>query len=326
MATKVSNLPQGTIIGDSDLIYAVINGVSVKMLKSDFNNSLIIIEEAHNLTGNAYGEALMKIIKNSHNLKVVLLTATPMKNLADDIVELLNFIRPINNPIQRDKIFSSEKNYEMKIKPGGIEYFKTMAQGYVSYLRGADPLTFAKRVEKGTVPKGLWFTTVIQSDMLEFQRSVYDETVKIQDDSLDRRSEAVANFVFPGLSQDKKSIKGYYGREGVNIVKNQLKTHQDYLNKKIASDILKIDEATGESTDDLIYITDDGKTITGGILKQENLKYFSIKFYKALKKLNRLIWSKKGSRTAFVYSNLVKVGIELYQEILKQNGYLEYIF
>ncbi len=46
----------------------------------NLNNSLIIVDEAHNLTGNAYGEALMKIIKNSINLKILLLTATPMKN------------------------------------------------------------------------------------------------------------------------------------------------------------------------------------------------------------------------------------------------------
>ena len=37
-----------------------------------------------------------------------------------------------------------------------------------------------------------------------------------------------------------------------------------------------------------------------------------------------MVWSKKGARTAFVYSNLVKVGIELFTEILIQNGYLEY--
>ena len=31
-----------------------------------------------------------------------------------------------------------------------------------------------------------------------------------------------------------------------------------------------------------------------------------------------------GSKTVFVYSNLVKVGIEIFQEILLQNGYLEF--
>ena len=77
----------------------------------NLNNSLIIVDEAHNLTGNAYGEALMKIIKSSINLKVVLCTATPMKNLADDIIELINFLRPVDSPLERDLVFTSQKNH-----------------------------------------------------------------------------------------------------------------------------------------------------------------------------------------------------------------------
>jgi DNA polymerase III delta prime subunit len=284
----------------------------------NLNNSVIVIDEAHNLTGNAYGEALAKIIKNSHNLRVILLTATPMKNLGDDIVELINFIRPPDKPMLRDKIFTSHKNHEMQFKPGGLEYLKEMTRGYVSYLRGADPITFAKRVEKGVKPPSLLFTTVIRCKMLPFQNEIYEQVVAVADDTLDRRSEAVANFAFPGLSNDKKELIGYFGREGLEVVKNQLKTHYDLINKKVASDILQTDET------DLITLTDDGKTITGKILKYKNLKYFSIKFYRALRKLSRLVWSKKGAKTAFVYSNLVKVGIELFQEILIQNGFLEF--
>ena len=100
----------------------------------NLNNTILIVDEAHNLTGNEYGEALKIIIKNSENLKIVLLSATPMKNLGDDIVELLNFIRPKDSKIQRDKIFTSEKNHLMKFKPGGMEYLQNMANGYVSFL------------------------------------------------------------------------------------------------------------------------------------------------------------------------------------------------
>ena len=35
----------------------------------NLNNTLIIVDEAHNLTGNAYGEALKTVIQNSSNLK-----------------------------------------------------------------------------------------------------------------------------------------------------------------------------------------------------------------------------------------------------------------
>lgn len=286
----------------------------------NLNNTLLIVDEAHNLTDNAYGDAVKQVINNSTNLKVVLLSATPMKNLADHVVELLNFIRPPDDQIVRDRIFTSHKNYEMQLKPEGIKYLKHMSRGYVSYLRGADPLTFAKKIDKGSIPPFLLFTKITPCNMLDFQKKTYMEAVHISDDLLDRRSESVANFVFPGLS-DSKELVGYYGREGIDIVLNQLKNHSDLINKKIALEILK--NPSLESDNDLIVATDN-KTISGKILKIENLKYFSVKFYKALKKVNRLIWSKKGSRTGFVYSNLVRVGIEVFQEILLMNGYLEF--
>ena len=289
----------------------------------NLNNSVIIIDEAHSLTGNAYGEALMKVIKNSVNLRVILLTATPMKNLADDIVELLNFLRPPEAPIERDKIFTSNKNHLMELKPGGLEYLKKMATGYMSHLRGADPLTFAKRVEMGNIPKGLLFTNIVQCKMLQFQHDAYKEAIRNKDDALDRKSEAVANFAFPVLSVDKKSIVGAYGRDGINIIKSQLKSHRDLLNKKIATELFKIDDVS-QMDGEFIYMSENDKSIAGLILDMKYLKYFSIKFYNTLQNLFKLFWGGKGSKTAFVYSNLVKVGIELFQQILLQNGFLEY--
>ena len=61
------------------------------------------------LTGNEWGDSLKKIAASSENLKIILLTATPMKNLADDIISLVNFLRPPDDPIVRDKIFTMEK-------------------------------------------------------------------------------------------------------------------------------------------------------------------------------------------------------------------------
>ena len=279
------------------------------------------MDEAHNLTGNAYGEALTHIIKNSINLKVVLMSATPMKNLASDIVDLINFLRPIDYPIEKDKIFTkADKNYEIQFKQGGLEYFKKMANGYISHVRGSDPLVFAKRIDKGIKPEGLLFTKVTQCKMLDFQQKIYDRTIiESEDDALDRKSEAVANFVFPCLSADKKSLIGCAGNEGLNLIKNQLKISPEQINKLIASDILKNDKET-----DLISLTADGNCITGKILKYNNLKSFSTKFYRALKKINRLNCFKKGAKTAFIYSNLVRVGIDIFEQILLQNGYLEY--
>lgn len=294
----------------------------------NLNNSLIIVDEAHNLTGNAYGEALMKIIRNSINLKVVLLTATPMKNLGDDIVELLNFLRPIDSQIERDLIFTSSKNHTMEIKPGGLDYLKKMAHGYISHLRGADPMTFAEKIDMGVKPKGLIFTKISQCFMEKFQLNAYKQAKQLaieEADALDRKSEAVANFVFPGLDESRKNLIGLYGREGLNQLKNQLKNHHDKINNMIATDILGLKKYDEE----LININENTKNITGAILNKSNLKYFSTKFYQAYMDIESNLFvggpnQNKESRTGFVYSNLVKIGIEIFQEILNVNGFIEY--
>jgi len=286
---------------------------------SSLDNTLLIVDEAHHLTGNMYGDALKKILKNSVNLKLVLLTATPMKNYADDIIELVNFLRPVNSPITRDKVFTSNYDYRMDFKEGGQEYLKRMTLGYVSYLRGQDPLVFAERIDKGTIDSNMLFTKLIRCKMQPFQQRAYDSTVLLEEeDSLNKRSQAVANFAFPGLDQ-KNNLVGYYGNNGILIVKSQLITKHELINKKIASEILNI-----KSSNLLLEVVDNGKTISGKIFELEYLKHFSIKFYTALTKLNRLVEGDKGSKLAFVYSNLVKSGIDVFSEILVMNGYLKY--
>lgn len=283
----------------------------------NLDNSLLIVDEAHNLTGNTYGEAVQMIIKKSKNLKIVLLTATPMKNLADDIIYLVNLLRPLDNQIERDKVFTQQKSFDMKFRDGGVEYLRDMVRGYVSHLRGADPAQFAKRIDEGIIPKTLLFTKIVPCKMLPFQQATYDEATSEIDDALDRTSEAVSNFVFPGFSKDRTSISGYHGKDGMSLVRNQLSTSQSQLNSKLG--IMLNSKST-----DLVHIARDNKSIVGEYLNIEYLEIFSTKFYRALKNINKLVWGKKGARTAFVYSNLVKIGIDVFKNILLQNGALEY--
>ena len=91
------------------------------------------------------------------------------------------------------------------------------------------------------------------------------------------------------------------------------------MNKKIATDIIKKPNETN-----LLYLTENNKTITGKIFKKEYLKTFSTKFYEAIVNLDKLVFGERGAKTAFIYSNLVKVGIELFEQVLIQNGYLEF--
>jgi len=302
----------------------------------NLNNTLIIVDEAHGLTNNNYGDALKYIIRKSTNLKVVLLSGTPMKNTADEIVELVNFLRPESSQIDRNLVFNTSQRHLLDFKPGGMEYLRDMLKGYVSHVKGGDPYIFATRRDKGKVPNGLLFTKVTRCMMSEFQLQVFKESISSTDDytiddaqtphehrskkfndNFDRQSESVSNFVFPGLTTNRKEITGYHGLDGLSTIKRQIVHDYDALNNKISKLL---------SSDDLPFITfkPDGKTITGNIFKNKYLGTFSTKFHKALNNLERLVEGQKGPQTAFIYSNLVKVGIDVFQEVLLQNGYLEY--
>ena len=291
---------------------------------TNMDNAVLIIDEAHNISGNEYGEALKKIIKNSQNLRVVLLTATPMINTADEIVDLLNFIRPENDQVQRDKIFTSEKNYTMKIKPGGIEYLKSKARGYISFYRGSIPFTFAKRIDIGVIPNGMLFTPVIKCSMEKFQYDTYHITTLNFDDTLDKASSAASNFVFPGLNKEKTDLIGLYSTDGVTTLLSQISNDGDKLRSLINKKIFNGKLSKGE--EDNFMLESNNKNITGMILKMPYIKHFSTKFYTIIENLAKLVEGKKGAYTAFVYSNLVKAGgMELFAEALKANGYLEYM-
>ena len=288
---------------------------------TNMDNSVLIVDEAHNVTGNEYGEALKRIIKNSKNLRLVLLSATPMKNLADDVIDMLNFLRPLNDPIKRELVFTGEKNYLMAFREGGEEYLKNKSTGYISFFRGNIPYTFADRVDKGEIPDGLLFTPVVKCSMEDFQLQCYTDATKSFDDKLDRASSAAANFVYPSLDTNGH-LKGVHSTDGLNRVLAQLKNKEQLI--KVINKELFGGQIKKEDLGNFINETEN-KNITGNILKLEYLKYFSSKFYKCIKKLNRMVEGDKGTGTAFVYSNLVKAGgMELFAESLKQNGYLEY--
>ena len=288
--------------------------ISMDKIES-LDNTVLIVDEAHHMTNNEFGEALKYIIDKSKNLKVFLLTATPMKNLADDIIELVNYIRPRNDQIKKELVFTNEgKTYEMEFKPGGKEYLANMFKGYISYFKGSSHYLFAKQKDMGTIPKGLLFTPLIHCEMKDFQNNTYIKELEKGGDTLDRRSSSIANFVFPNYNINTKSIEGVFGIDGINSLRTSLR-NQKQLNEEF-SKYFKL-KNTNLVTDD-----DKNKSINGNIYKLEYLQNFSVKFYTCMVNLNKLINENAG--TAFVYSAYVKVGIQLFEKVLLANGYLEF--
>ena len=115
-----------------------------------FSDRLLVIDEAHNIRddqGKDMRDAVKTIedvIKYSDNMRLVLLTATPMYNRASEMIWMLNMLllNDKREPINDKGIFN--KNGELT--EHGNELIKEKSKGYVSYLRGENPQSFPLRI------------------------------------------------------------------------------------------------------------------------------------------------------------------------------------
>jgi hypothetical protein len=118
-------------------------------LKDIYSDRVIIIDEVHNLRLDSESSKkkvppkLMHILRVAQNVKLVLLTATPMFNNVTEIVWLINMMltndkRPTINT--RD-IFS-----DGVLTADGKKILIQASRGYISYMRGENPYTFPTRL------------------------------------------------------------------------------------------------------------------------------------------------------------------------------------
>ena len=123
-------------------------------IKELFSNSVLIIDEAHNIknTNTSSKTSKMKVlppilervVKTAENLKLILLTATPMFDNAQEIVWLLNLLlmndkRPV---VKTNQLFDRVGN----LTPDGEKMLIAKSRGYISFMRGENIIKFPKRI------------------------------------------------------------------------------------------------------------------------------------------------------------------------------------
>lgn len=134
------------IVKDTNI---VLNSRIIKRLKSEFDNRLIVIDEVHNIRKTEDNQNkkvavhLELLVKSADNIRLLLLSATPMYNSYKEIIWLLNLM---NMNDRRGRVrFSDVFNKDGTFKPDGKEILTRKATGYISYVRGENPYTFPYR-------------------------------------------------------------------------------------------------------------------------------------------------------------------------------------
>ena len=123
-----------------------------RKLRKVFDNRLIIIDEVHDIRVSEDNKKkrvatqLMKLVRSAENLRLLLLSATPMYNNYKEIIWLINLMN-INDkraPIDSKDVF--DENGDFKTNSRGIEIGRELlerkATGYISFVRGENPYMF----------------------------------------------------------------------------------------------------------------------------------------------------------------------------------------
>jgi hypothetical protein len=142
------------------------------MLRKLFSDHLIIVDEAHNLRdmrggdatdaddadaadGTAGSEAaegkkltplLRQILENAEGLRLMLMTATPMYNIAPEILFLLNLLILNDTKDRSRELRAAEIFTGGALSAEGAELLTDAIRRYVSFMRGENPNTFPLRL------------------------------------------------------------------------------------------------------------------------------------------------------------------------------------
>ena len=134
----------------------------IRKIKQFFNNRFIIIDEIQNIRisesnktkkmSNKTAVLLREVAKHSDNMRLLLLSATPMYNSHDEIIWITNLMN-INDgrgTIDSADVFSKDGDFKdngsKDKKEDGRELLKRKLSGYVSYVRGENPFLFPYRI------------------------------------------------------------------------------------------------------------------------------------------------------------------------------------
>lgn len=141
----------------------------IEKVKELFSDRLIIIDEAHNLrmpseTGKKQiSAAFLELLQTVTNVKLLLMTATPMFNDPREITWIVNLLLTNDKRpnISTAELFDKTGNFTKK----GEATLQNIVRGYVSFMRGENPFSFPFRLLPSELKDPLLITNFPTNDL-----------------------------------------------------------------------------------------------------------------------------------------------------------------
>jgi Type III restriction enzyme, res subunit len=161
---------------------------SKEYIKEVYSNRVIVIDEAHGLRIqpreskiNIYNE-IYCLLHTVENCKIILLTATPMRDQPEEIASLMNLLLPEDQSFDKDN-FREEYFKDGVFKEDKRAEFKAKIRGLVSYVRQTN--SGVRRTYEGIVvptylgKQGIKMTPLEIATMEKMQSEAYERAYQI---------------------------------------------------------------------------------------------------------------------------------------------------
>lgn len=260
--------------------------------KKMFSNTYIIIDEVHNLrfqprkaTVSLY-EQYHKLLHVVENSKILLLSATPMRDQPEEIVSILNLLLPMDNQMNMINFKTKYLDVDGMLKPTKTPQLAELLKGHISYVRSME--SSAKRMFIGEILSPMKNIFTITHEMKEKQKQGYmnawniekgksindindlddddeDEDVQGEQQGLYEKSRQASLMVFPD---------GTYGKEGLNKFVNIDKRNLAHLTSKFQTELLKYGDSFEQKIKALSEYSDKYAYIINEIVSHPDEKIF----------------------------------------------------
>lgn len=220
---------------------------SAEWMQKNYNNFIILIDEAHNLRSsedvNQYSN-IHRFLHTIKNSKIILMTATPARDSPDEISSLMNLILPLNKQMPEGQDFFEKfmvpKGDSYIMKNSAIQKFKSYIEGRFSFLN-----TMQSRVKREYIGnKVINYFKLYECQMKPFQLGIYTSAYNldtsggqaIKGRGVYNNSRQASLFSFPNECYGEKGFKNYVN---VNVRHNKLIKNQRNTNTYTLKDNFK---------------------------------------------------------------------------------------
>jgi len=264
--------------------------------KINLKNSILIIDEVQNMVsegGTFYKQLYDLIHKAPKDLRVVLLSATPMFDKPNEIALTMNLLRlenemPTGKEFNKMFISTKKRHGELEFKTKNMSLFKKYLKGYVSFFRGAPAYVYPKLIIR--------YVNCVMSD---FQYKAYK-------DVLEREKE---KFIQRNKIKNKKVHKRKNYLNDYNLTVKNL-PNNFFIGTRIVSNVVFPNRIIGEN----------GLESFKGSKITKDLEMYSTKFYKIINKVMRSYGK------IFIYSGFTEFGgIKSLCRVLDTFGFSDYM-